>query len=424
MFENLQVDRAHGAVIPFESPRYTTYGTASPYLSQPMSTVYISERTVSGLAAVARGVSMIANAVSTMMCSADVINASGEQIEVPSIIKRPNAFFGAFETYKGMVNSLLYRGNYVAILAMPDLNGFPTQLIPVSIDMVSVDMSSGLPFYRIGQEVYRYDELLHIRSNAPTGGVWGLGVVEQHATELGGMLYEQMYGLNSFRNSGVPSGIISVDVPNLTQQKAEDLQTQWIARHGGGERRPAVLPKGISFAPLSFSPRDAQYIEARQLSTAEAALLVGLAPSDLEAGIGSSSLTYANITQRVQSRVVDSFSPWTLLIEQSLSDLIPGANTVRANFEALLRPSTMDRFEVYKLGKELGLYGSAEIRALEHLPDPIEEAVALPSASGAPTPNTQCPMGANCPCMDQMDPQMVAPNGSHAMNAHPQGAAA
>lgn len=337
-------------------------------LEPASSNVAVSESSVTGLPAIQSGVDLVAHAVGAMMADADVFAPDGTQLDTPPIIHRPTTLLGSFEFWTQLVDTLMKRGNYVAILADYDAMGYPRQAVPVHPDAVSLDDSTGIPTYTIHGREYRWDEVLHIRHGAPVGSFWGCGIVERYRLAVSRQLHEAEYGRSAFASGGVPSAVIQLDKATVTHSEAEAVQERWIERHGSGTRKPTVIGKALSITPLSWSPEDAEFIEARRLSVAEAALMCGLDPSDLGASIGGSGLTYANLTDRQLARVLSSFMPWMRLIEESFSDQLPGRSFVRGSVEALLRSSTRERFETYEIGQRIGVYTTEELRELERRP--------------------------------------------------------
>lgn len=333
------------------------------------TTTYVSERTAGGLPALDFGVTLIASAVSQMLTSAEVYDDDGSQLAPPAIVARPHPLFTPTEFWDTVIRSVLMHGNFVAPYADYDEDGWPRQMVPVDSSAVSVESSSGIPFYKIEGTTFRYDEVFHVRRHAPIGTFWGMGVVEKFRKALTGQLAEQNYGQTAYTNGGVPSALIILDTEEVTQTALTNVSTQWQARTSGLGRVPVVLPRTIDVKPLSWSPEDAEFIAARQLSAADCAYMLGLEPSDLEATVGgSASLTYANLSQRSLARIVQSYAPVMALIEEALTDALPGPQRVRGNPEALLRSTTKERFEVYQLGKELEIYTTPELRELEGRP--------------------------------------------------------
>jgi HK97 family phage portal protein len=320
---------------------------------------YVDESSVSGLPAIDAAINVIAYSVAQMMNSAHVYDSNDLEIAKPLIIKKPNLLMGTTEVYQQMVRTLLMFGNYIAIVKND-------QLIPVHPQGVAIDITRGLPVYTIENHDYAWDEVLHIRRDTPVGTLYGLGVVEKYRLQVEGMLAMQGYGRSSFTNGGVPTGIITLDTEEVTQDQLDNVHEQWVEKTTGG-RDVVVLPKSIGFQHLTWSPEDASFVSAVALSVAQAAMMVGLRPSDLEATVGGAgTLTYANLTDRQLSRLVECYAPVMNLIEEGLTDLLPEGQYVQGNPEALLRTSTRERFELIKLQKEIGLLTDDEARLLEN----------------------------------------------------------
>lgn len=332
------------------------------------STTTVSEGSVTGLPAIQAGIDMISHAVAAMLTDADVLDADGNHLETPPVVACPTGLMGTYEFWTQYVDCLMKRGNHVAILADFDIDGTAQQVVPAHPDAVSMDDSLGLPYYTIGAVTFRWDEVVHARHGAPVGSLWGAGIVERYRTAVLEQMSQAEYGRTSFSSGAVPSAVVQLDKPTISSTEAEEVQDNWIERHGGGINKPAVISKSMSITPLSWSPHDAEFIESRRVSVAMAALMCGLDPADLGASIGGNGLTYANLTDRQLSRILSSFMPWMRICEEAWSRLLPDGQFVRGNVEALLRSSTKERFEVYEIGQRIGAYTVDEIRTAEKRP--------------------------------------------------------
>lgn len=339
------------------------------------ATVSLTDQQISGLPALNKAKSLCVNAVSAMLTAATVVDADGAPLATPQMIRRPHPLLTAVEFWRQVVDSLIMHGNYVAIR-------LGDQLVPVPLGACSVDTSSGLPEYRIGERRYTWREVLHIRHAAPVGTWWGVGVVEQFRRPLSEQLHSQAYGESSFRTGAVPSMLVQLDQDAPTQEQADAAKSSLVGKLGGGAREPLVYGKALSITPVGWSPHDAEFVESRRLSYAEAAWLVGLRPEDIGATAGS-SLTYANRSDDSLQRITDGYGPWLALVEASLGDLLPEGQTVRGNPEALLRTSTRERLEIRRLAQEIGVETPEESRAEEGRTPLV---VTAPGAD--PTPDT------------------------------------
>jgi phage portal protein BeeE len=140
----------------------------------------------------------------------------------------------------------------------------------------------------------------------------------------------------------------------------------------------------MEYTPITWNADDAQFIESQQLTVAQIALMFGLHPSDLDASVGGSGLTYANRADNILERVAEAYTPVMLPIEQAWSRLIPGKNFVRGNVEALLRSTTMQRYEAHALAQQIGLETEDETRAIEGKPPAPKEDLQPPVANVLP----------------------------------------
>ena len=330
-----------------------------------------TERNVYGLPAAWACVGRISNAVATMMAGADVVDGRTVINPRPQVVDRPNFNYKRFEFWKEVTSTALMRGNYVALLTDPDADGWPQQVVPVPIDHVHGDITpEGRIEYDVAGETYGPDQLVHVRIGVTMPGlVMGIGVVEAHRRGLAGQLSQQGMANDVYVHGAVPSGVVQLDTDTPTDAQVTAVKTAWVSAMGG-QRTVAVTGRRMNYTPINWSAEDAEFLESRQFSVAECALMFGLRPEDLSASFGASgALTYGNRQDDAIQRIVDSYTPVMQPIEEAWADLLPGRLAVRGNVESLLRSSTKDRFESYKLGREVGVYADeAEVREIEGRP--------------------------------------------------------
>lgn len=372
---NAVADRALRPPVP--APNYgpdQQYALATLLGATQLPTPSVSETTVRGLPAAGFCVDLVANAVATMMVEAKVIRPDGTELvgdDRPQLVACPNTLIDEFDFWYQVASSLLISGNYPALPADFDPAGWPRQAVPIHPSAVSLDQSTGFPRYTIGDlGPFEWDDVIHVAMKRPIGSYWGMGAVEQYRRQWSVNLHQQSYELNSFATGGIPSAVVQLDVAKVDETVADQVQADWIERHGAGNRKPAVVPRTMTVTPLSWSPEDAEFIEARQLSIAECAYMFGLNPGDIGAVIasGGSTLTYENLTTRQLARLVDSYSPILQRIERTWSRWLPGGTKVRGNPEALQRMSTKERYELRQLAQTIGIETTAESRELEGRP--------------------------------------------------------
>lgn len=344
--------------VPFPGAQFRPFGHL--FGSNPAS--WVSEMQVLGLPSAWRAVNLIANGVASM-APMKTYDADGiRETEPPNVCTRPNAMWTCFDFFHMAVATALMRGNFVGLLADFDAFGYPRQVIPLPTQLVVCRYDGdGQLEYNFQGKPYTSLDVVHVRAFATPESPWGIGVVENFRRSLNLALEQQALAADTYARGSVPSGTLTVDRPTINDKQAEDVQNQWIEKHGGNAA-PAVLPKGWTFQPLTWSPEDAQFLQSRQFSVAEMALMFNLDPTDLGAAIGGSSITYQNTEQAEIGRLVNAYDPWVRRFEQAWSDLIPSSTQARFVPENRLRLDAKTRAEVHQLNIASGVETVDEAR--------------------------------------------------------------
>lgn len=345
-------------------------GFASPQtLSASMP--YANDWAVMGIPAAWRCATLIAQSIASLPMLAYTQSDSGEQARVeptPTVLANPWPMLTYLDWHFSVIWSLILRGNAYALPADIDqATGYPRQFVLLNPDEVWVDLDDrGMPVYAIGDEELGPADVMHIRGITPPGSVVGIGVIEAHRRGLSTMLALEQYALDSFATSGVPSGIITVDRPELGQTQADDLKARWMAAFSG-RREPAVVPRSISFKPLAFSPEDMAYVEAKKLGATEVCWIFGVHPMMIGAPAGT-SMTYGNVEAVGSAFARDSLMGWSGRVEQTFTKWIPRALVARYSYDGFLRGTTLERMQAHDIALRIGVETLNEARDSEHRP--------------------------------------------------------
>lgn len=359
-----------------------------------------TERTLFGLPAAWAALNKMANPVAMMMTDAQVMAADRRTpIEpTPGIVEYPSADLDPFTYWKMVATSAICRGNFIGINCDFDALGYPRQVFPVPFDSVNAFYDpDGFVVYEIAGEYYRPDEITHVRMGITLPGqIMTIGVVEAHRRGIGGMLDQQGMAGSVWRDGAVPTGIVQLDTNFPTKAQTDTVKEGWVSILDG-KRTVAVTGKAMTYTPIQWSADDAQFLESRQFSVAEMALMIGFRPEDLGSSFGSASgsTSYGNRTDDALQRIVDAYAPCLLPIEQAWSRLTPGRQKVRGDAEALLRMTTEQRYGLHKIAQEIGLETQDETRAME----------GKPKAPPAPTPDPTDPPDLTDPTNSNGEPQ-------------------
>jgi len=298
----------------------------------------------------------------------------------PPVIRQPDPTQTPMGFWAGVASALTLYGNAVALITSTDRLGYPLTLKPVHPTLCAVrftgnPMAPDIAAWYIAGQMYDPSEVWHVKSHLGRAG-WplGRGLIDTNGDAIAMGLALQTYAAGYFINGGMPTGVLKIHRPEVTQAQADDAKTRWVSKFAGTST-PAVLNELTDFTPVAFNPVDSQMIESRQFSLIEVALMWGVPPSKLGASVGGGTYKNAEM-EEIQARN-DAVSPWTTLLEESGSlYLVPRGQNLVWDLSAVLRTDTLSQYQAYQAA--LGGPGPQsqwllvdEIRARENL-DPVK----------------------------------------------------
>lgn len=307
----------------------------------------------------------IANAVA-MMSPLKVYDGTAEVVPTPLVARRPLVTLGIFDYWHTAISHALTAGNFVGL---PIDEG--RQVLPLPSHIVNCYRDkAGYDVYDIsGFTTLSSEEVIHVRGpHTLPGDPWAQSPVTVFATAIGEAIDLHRYGASAFRDGGVPAAALTLDQPApLPDGTADAVRSNWVSHHAG-KKGLAVLPRGLDLKVLSWSPHDAEFIAAKQMTVAEMALVFDLDPSDLTATVGGQAMTYANLVDRQNERIVSAYGPWMRRFEEAWTDLIGGPLCCEFDAERTMRMSPRERAEVQEIRLRSGITDIAEERTLEGRP--------------------------------------------------------
>ena len=87
-------------------------------------------------------------------------------------------------------------------------------------------------------------------------------------------------------------------------------------------------------------------------------------PPEMIVGEAGNSLTYANVEQRSLDFLTYAINPWLVRLDHALGRLLPSTLTVKLNADALLRSTTLERYQAHKVALDAGFMTIDEVRAV------------------------------------------------------------
>jgi len=316
------------------------------------------------LSAVWACVRLLADTISTLPI--DVFRR-GEQVATPALLVSPAAGLTRDEWLYQLMVSLLLRGNaFGFVTARAGAAMRPAQVELVNPDTVSVRISpeGRIEYRRLGVELDP-DDVWHVRAYLFPGSPVGLSPVDYARQAIGLGLATQRFGVQFFEDGAHPSGLLTTE-QDMSKTTADEAKDRFMAAHKG-KREPAVLGRGVKYAPISLSPEESQFLETQKFTVPQVARVFGV-PAEMIGGESGASLTYINSENRALEFLRYSVSPWLVRLERSLERLLPRGTTIKFNPNAMLRATTNERFAAYQIALGAGFMTIDEVRALEDLP--------------------------------------------------------
>ncbi|MDR2631248.1 MAG: phage portal protein, partial [Spirochaetaceae bacterium] len=112
-------------------------------------------------------------------------------------------------------------------------------------------------FYNAGSELVPIfsDEIIHFKDWNPWNPLRGVNPLVSLTLELEQDYYANKANSQLLKHNAIPQGILKTE-QTLRPEEAEQLERRWESKYGAVKagRKIAVLGKGTSFEPLSFTP--------------------------------------------------------------------------------------------------------------------------------------------------------------------------
>lgn len=293
----------------------------------------------------------------------------------PEWVNKPNPESTRLEFIEQVITSLHMHGN-AFILTVRDDNNEVIELYVLNPNEIRIErLAPGEPLvYRVKDPEGLYDkiltknELLHIPLFRLPGSHYGLSPIGACRMSIGIAQASDTYAASYFGNAANPGGVIEV-AGELTPEQAGDISRNWQEAHSGPYMagKIGILSGGAAFKPLSINAQDAQLLEARRFNVEDIARIFRV-PLSLLGHPTQGAMSYASVEAQNLSFVQHSLRPLLERLEQALSPLLPEPDGfIRFNLDALLRGTTIERFDAYTKGLREGFLSLNDVRQYEDL---------------------------------------------------------
>ena len=208
------------------------------------------------------------------------------------LLARPNPRMTGPALLEEIYGHLLVSGNaYVELVAV---DGLPRELHALRPDRMRIrvgadgwpdgwDYGTGEGAVRFRVDPDRPSPILHLKTFHPLDDHYGLSPMEAAATALDIHNAAGAWNKALLDNAARPSGALVYAGPDgghLTDAQFERLKAELADSFQGAANagRPLLLDGGLDWKPLSLTPKDMDFIEARAAAAREIALAFGVPP--------------------------------------------------------------------------------------------------------------------------------------------------
>lgn len=256
-------------------------------------------------AIVYRSVRMVAEAAASIPL---LVYEGGREVETHpllDLLRQPSNDTTGTDLLEAWYGFLLVAGNaYIEAVA---LDGRVRELHVLRPDRMKVlpgadGWPEGYEYTAAGRSVRFGDEpvpgvrpILHVRLFHPANDHYGMSPIEAAATAIDIHNTASNWNKALLDNSARPSGALVYAAANgqMTGEQFERLRSELETNFQGAAQagRPLLLEGGLDWKPLSLTPKDMDFIEAKNAAAREIALAIGVPPMLL--GIPGDN-TYSN----------------------------------------------------------------------------------------------------------------------------------
>ena len=248
-------------------------------------------------AVVHRAVRMVAEAAASLPLSLTEGGAAAERHPFARLVARPNGRETGTAFLERVYAHLLVSGN--AYLQLVRLDGEPREIHALRPDRVSVVPGpDGWPeayAYAVGSRRRLFDmhgagtgeavpaPILHLALFHPLDDHYGLAPIEAAASALDIHNAAGAWNKALLDNAARPSGALVMaggSAASLSDTQFDRLKAELAANYqgAGNAGRPLLLEGGLDWRPLSLSPKDMDFVEAKAAAAREIALAFGVPP--------------------------------------------------------------------------------------------------------------------------------------------------
>jgi HK97 family phage portal protein len=267
------------------APLMAMYHVGQPYWA-PRNYLHFAREGFSGNAVAYRCVRMISEAAASVPL---LLYKGNEELNAHAfldLLRQPNPAQTGQALVENIVAYLLVAGN--SYIEISSIDGTPRELVSLRPDRMQV-----IPGSKGWVEAYQYsvygssikipaEQVLHLKLFNPLDDYYGLSPLEAAARSLDTHNSASAWNKAMLDNAARPSGalVFSGGDGQLSNEQFDRLKSELQENFTGAAQagRPMVLEGGLDWKEMGFSPKDMDFINAKNNAAREIALAFGVPP--------------------------------------------------------------------------------------------------------------------------------------------------
>jgi HK97 family phage portal protein len=228
-------------------------------------------------------------------------------------------------------------GNTFGIITERDGLGFPSRIDLVPAQDVTVVVEQGvIAYYRIAGVRYDPRDIHHERQYTVAGLHVGLSPIAYAAYSIGTYLSAQEFALDWFGSGAAPTGHLrNVLQPTIAAEDAQAIKSRFKEAVKG--RDLFVTGRDWEYHMAEVPANTVMFLDQMNYGVVDVCRFLSVPADIIDAYVGGSSITYANVMQRNLQLLIINLGPAYTRRERALSRLVPSRQYVKFNTNALLR---------------------------------------------------------------------------------------
>lgn len=288
---------------------------------------------------------------------------------VETMLRQPNRWQSGFEFRRALTLQAALYGNAFALINRTR-GGQLLELVPLDMESVSLDVSTGTPFYKTtAYGNVPTESMLHVRAIG-LDGIWGESPVGLCRTSLQTMAAQEDAQLKIMSNAGNPKLALTTTMP-LNEKARDAIAADFVSKHSGSVNagKPLVLSEGMKVEKISSTLEDSGISSARQYSIEDVSRIYGVPVRLL--GLESENATLGSLEWTARAYADFCLSHWFAAWSSEIAAKLAGVGTdIVFDTDYLTKPPMAEHYAALRTGVESGVITRNEARALLDL-DPL-----------------------------------------------------